>query len=400
MRILLFPASYAPIVGGLQTVAQTLARSFKEQGHEVSVITNRYPMSLPPKESIDGVTIQRLLLLGPHADQLRRKRPDLFFASLYFYPASYWQLKDIIRRFRPNVVNVHFPDHQIPFVLKLRREFDFRLVVSLHGHDIKRAVNGHEIANGTDEPGQSARALRNLRAILQDADVVTACSRDLLNEANRVELTISGKSHVIHNGIDQARFQNREPYDHPRPYVLALGRLTHNKGFDLLIEAFAQHQSEIKPDLIIAGDGEERDSLRAQVKKLGLSRNVFFFGQATPNEIVRLLNGSLFVVVPSIAESFGIAALEAMAAGKLVLATRVGGLPEFVDEPINKLVDPSVAGLTTGLTECLAQSKQLSERGLANRKTAAKFTWTRTVEQYLHLYEATEVSGKRLRVNE
>lgn len=394
MRILLFPASYAPIVGGLQTVAQTLARSFKEQGHEVCVITNRYPMSLPAKEIIDGVTIERLLLLGPDAGQLRRKRPDLFFASLYYSPTSYWQLKDIIRRFRPDVVNVHFPDHQIPFVLKLRTEFDFRLVVSLHGHDIMRASNGHKVGNGMDGSGRSAKALRKLRAILKRADAITACSGDLLNEANRVEPTISGKSQVIHNGIDPARFQDDEPYSHPRPYILAVGRLTHNKGFHLLIEAFAQHQSEIRPDLIIAGAGEERDSLRAQVEQLGLSRNVYFVGQCSPKEIVRLLNGSLLVVVPSVAESFGIAALEAMAAGKVVLATKVGGLPELVHESTNKLVDPSVAGLTLGLTQCLALSGQLSERGLANRKIAAKFTWTRTVEQYLHLYQETAAAGQ------
>ncbi len=308
-RILIFSSSYLPVIGGVQAVAHNLAKQLTLNGHEVRVVTNRYPVSLAPREAIDGVAVDRLLLLRPQSDQLRRSRPDLFLASLYYYPQSYWRLRNIFKEFRPDVINVHFPDHQIPLVLKLRREFDFRLVVSLHGHDVERAVNVHATRNGTNALPTSKRTRRQLRAILAQADAVTAVSGDLLNKATQFEPTISGKSQVINNGIDPTRFKDKESYQHPKPYILGLGRLVHKKGFDLLIQAFAECDFENKPDLIIAGSGEERDLLQAQVERLGLNERVHFFGEASSDEVVQLLNGSLSVVVPSRSEPFGIVAL-------------------------------------------------------------------------------------------
>src|SRR5258708_3535265 len=137
-RILIVSSSYAPVVGGVQTVAHNLAKQLIGCGHEVRVVTHRYPVSLPAIETIDGIRVDRLLLLSPRIDYLRRQRPDLFGASLFYGPQSHSKLKKVMQEFRPDAVNVHFPDHQIPFILKLRREFAFRLVVSLHGHDVER----------------------------------------------------------------------------------------------------------------------------------------------------------------------------------------------------------------------------------------------------------------------
>jgi len=124
------------------------------------------------------------------------------------------------------------------------------------------------------------------------------------------------------------------------------------------------------------------------VRELGLADRVHFFGQATPDEVVRLLNGSLFMVVPSRQEAFGVAALEAMAAGKAVLATRVGGLPEFVVGSANKLVEPSIEGLKHGLTDWLERDDAPGSVGNQNRALAANYTWERTAEEYLKAYEA------------
>ncbi|HXM48961.1 MAG TPA: glycosyltransferase family 4 protein [Pyrinomonadaceae bacterium] len=392
-RILIITSSYPPVVGGVQTVAHSVALQLSTNGHEVRVVTNRYPVSLPPKENIDGVKVERLLLLSPAADQLRRKRPDLFFASFYFYPRSYWRLKRILERFRPDVLNVHYPDHQIPFVLRLRRQFDFRLVVSLHGHDIEQTLNEPEAQVGIHAARPSASVRRRLRAILAAADAVTACSSDLLNKAYQVEPAIAGKSLVINNGIDPMRFHERESYCYPRPYVLAIGRLTHKKGFDVLIDAFAKDQAQGWPDLIIAGDGEELDSLRAQVQRLGLSRNIRFFGEASNREVVKLLNGCLNVVVPSRREPFGIVALEGLAAGKPVLATRVGGLPELLEGADALLVPPDDSSqLALAIKAALQRSKQEPAFGLRNRQIAARFSAERMIGGYLRAYQG-EAAG-------
>ena len=364
MRLLLISNTYAPVLGGVQTVTHNLAQHLLKSGHQVQVVTNRYPRSLSYEEILDGVSIRRLLLLSPNIDSLQRKRPDLFLASCYFYPLSLWRLQNLMRSFRPEVVNVHFPEHQIPFVLALRRRFSFRLVVSLHGHDIERVQSENSAKNGNGRKNPTANG--RLRLILREADAVTACSRHLLDQAIRVEPSIAGKGHVIHNGIDPARFTDKSFHVHPRSYVFAFGRLTHKKGFDMLLQAFARTAPATEEiDLIIAGEGEERNALERQAQQLDLTSRVHFFERATPQEVVRLINGSRFVVVPSRREPFGIAALEALAAGKPILATSTGGLAEFLTEveknfeqsrnssfarrPVITLVDPTVEELATGL---------------------------------------------------
>ena len=383
MKILLLPASYAPVVGGLQTVVQTLARSFTRQGHEVRVVTNRYPVALAAKETIDGVRVDRLLFLSPDFDYLRRLRPDLFGASLFYGPQSHSKLKQVMREFHPDVVNVHFPDHQIPFILKLRREFAFRLVVSLHGHDIERVDAEPAVGNGEERDSHAARA--QLQSILSAADKITACSRHILDKATQIETSVSGKGHVIYNGVDPERFSNKACYSHPRPYVLAFGRLTHEKGFDMLLLAFAKAGTvDSSVDLIVAGDGEDRDPLKALVNELGLTQRVRFFGEASPDEIVQLLNGSLFVAVPSRREAFGIVALEALAAGKTLLASRTGGLGEFLAEMCESevtLVEPTADGLTDGLRKLLTLKRNGSSATKSNQ-VPEQYSWTKVAKRY------------------
>jgi len=392
MRILLISSSYPPVLGGLQTVAHTLAQLLIRRGHDVVVVTNRYPRSLPAKEVLDGVPVRRLLFLYPRLRYFQARRPDLFLAGFYFFPLSLFHLSQLVKAFKPDVVNVHYPDSQNLFVLWLRRRYPFRLVVSLHGYE----VEGFDRATSWDR--------RLLQQLLQEADVVTACSQYLLDRATSIEPSGAAKGRAIHNGIDPARFEDCTPHRHPRPYILAYGRLTYQKGFDLLLQAFRQVAPfHPKVDLIIAGNGEERTALETLCRQLGLNDRVAFYGRATPQEVVALLNGSEFVVVPSRWEPFGIVALEAMAAGKPVLATRVGGLPEFLadggrwtmdDGPWTRedrhgtmLVEPTVEGLVTGLAEWLKRRDEVKALGEQNRERAAEHTWEQVVERYLEVYQ-------------
>lgn len=393
MRILLVPSTYHPIMGGVQTVAHNLAQNLLKSGHDVQVVTNRYPRSLPSREIMDRISIRRLLFLSPAIDTLKRGRADLFLASFYFYPSSLWRLRNLMHRFCPDVVNVHFPGHQSRFVLALRRRFEFRLVVSLHGHEIERLAS-----NNFDKKRRARKhsvAARGLRKILREADAVTACSQHLLDQAIGLEPSIAAKAHVVHNGVDPKRFADKNQHFHPRPYALAFGRLTHKKGFDLLLNAFAQAeavQSDI--DLIIAGNGEEQHALMQQALQLGLERRVHFRGQATPEEVVRLLNGCRFVVVPSRCEPFGIVALEALAAGKPLLATRIGGLAEFLNgfgetaieqtaepTPLVLLVNPDAEDLANGLRQICELSRNDST-DMGHYRIPDRYSWEHVARCY------------------
>ena len=366
MRVLFFPSSYAPMVGGLQTVVQTLVQHFHERQHEVRVVTNRYPRSLNAREEIDGVTVDRILMLRPRLDQLRRNRHDLFLASLYYGPSSYRRLKKICHEFKPDVINVHFPDHQIPFILRLRRDFKFKLVVSLHGHDVERVFENHN--------AYGQHSVDALRMMLREADSVTAVSRHLLERACQIEPAIANKSHVIYNGINFDRYRSAAAYRHARPYILGLGRLTENKGFDLLLDAFAAAGAEERFDLIIAGDGDQCDSLKSQASKLGMTDRVHFLGAVAPPDVPALLKGSTIVTVPSRKEGFGIVALEAVATGKPLLATATGGLKEFLDQlkqssnghtPKITIAEPTVSDLTDNLREIMQSLSSSNGNGFS-----------------------------------
>lgn len=315
MKVLLISASYHPVLGGLQTVTRQLARALSESGHQVKVITNRYPRSLPARDAVDTVEVERWPLFYPCIDALRDRRMDLALAGAFYNPAAFIRFARLAASFKPDVVNVHFPDERLAFAPRGRRRFPFRLVVSLHGNDIERTHRNPD----------------RLRGFLRSADTVTACSQYLLNRAAGLEPSISPKAQVIHNGVDSSRFADKRAYRHSRPYLLAYGRHTYKKGFDLLLNAFAMVAKRFPQiDLILAGDGEQRAELASLRDDLDLKDRVILYGRAKPEEIVQLLNGCRLVVIPSREEPFGIVALEAISSGRPIVATRVGGLPEVV----------------------------------------------------------------------
>ena len=394
MRILLLPASYPPVLGGLQTVAHCLATQLHESGHDVRVFTNRYPRSLPAREFLEGISIERALFLFPRLRQIRSLRFDLFLAALYYAPKTVGRLERSIRGFRPDVVNVHFPGALANRVVWLRRRFDFRLVVSLHGEEVCRCQESgetkHETPGRAFEPANYAfqdSECAQLRSILRAADSVTACSAYLLDRAACLDPCVTPKGHVIHNGISLDRFSSDARFDHAFPYLFAYGRLTYIKGFDLLIRAFAQIADDY-PEIciVLAGEGEERESLERLARSLGLWGRILFYGLATPREIVGLLNGCEFVVVPSRRETFGIVALEAMAAGKPLLTTGVGGIREFVKGSGSKEIEPTVDSLACGLRAWLGQKEELKVLGNSNRELAHPYTWDNVVLRYLDVY--------------
>jgi glycosyltransferase involved in cell wall biosynthesis len=377
VRILLISSSFSPVLGGLQTVVYQLAAGLVQEGHAVQVVTNRYPRSLPRNEKLDNVPVHRSLFLTPSLDQLKRKRPDLFLASFWFYPIALFELDRILRRIRPEIVNVHYPLNQIPFILALRQRYHFRLVVSLHGDEILPWISEHQ-----DN--------RPLRSILHQADAITTCSNWLLGQAVSWEPAIQTKATVIHNGVNLERFLEHTAYQHPRPYFFAFGRLSHQKGFDLLLDAFALLATQFpKIDLILAGDGEERDSLLTQTNQVGLEKRVHFFGRAAPDEVVNLLNGCSFMVIPSRWEPFGIVALEGIASGKPILATNVGGLPELFNsaDVRSTLVSPTIEDLTTGLRQMLEHVDRQPFHLSKKPTELVDFSWARVVARYKKVFD-------------
>jgi glycosyltransferase involved in cell wall biosynthesis len=383
MRILLVAARYYPHHGGIETVVHHLAEEFQRLGHHVLIVTNRYPRTLSVHEVIDGVPVLRMQFLYPQMRFLKEKRLDLLAAGFWFGLFTTWRLRRAMREFKPDVVNLHYLGAPAFFLSILKAFTRFPLVVSLHGGD----VDG--------EPHLNNQRMRLFQRATRQADIVTACSQDLGMQAIALSPALE-KLRVIHNGVDVELFAKARSYGHPKPYVAAVGQLVEHKGFDLLINAFAD-VAATRPDvdLLIAGEGDSRKKLTALIKERDVVGRVHLLGRVNEDKVASLMAGSVFVAVPSRREPFGIVALEGMAAGKTVLASAVGGITEFLPNGINRHIAPERKAWVDALDDLLSKHSSGQLDGESNRAVARKFQWESVAERYLEAYADARASFQK-----
>ncbi len=378
MRILVVASRYLPHRGGLETVVRELSRQWQQKGHDVTIVTSRYPRTLPGREIIDDILVRRLHFIYPQLRHLKSRRVDLWLAGWVLFPFTLLQLLVMFLCKEPDVVNLHYLGSPGLFLWILHHVLRFPLIVSLHGGD----VDG--------EPYRSRFNRWLFSAVLRRASAVTACSQNLLNQVLDLEPDIQSKAHVIHNGVDIDRFSNAAPYKHPKPYILGVGQLVPHKGFDLLIRAFVKATTDYSNvDLIIAGEGPQRPVLENQIASRGLNNRIHLLGAVGHTKIASLMCSSLCIVIPSRREPFGIVAVEAMASGRKIVASKVGGLTEALKEaeviwvpPDNVLV---LTEVLTDLCQNYAPKNQLSQH---NREIAECYAWSIVADHYIDILEA------------
>ena len=160
------------------------------------------------------------------------------------------------------------------------------------------------------------------------------------------------------------------PSDGP-PRVVFLGRLVPHKGLGWLLKALAQVKSDVRFD--VAGEGYAREEMQRLAERLGLGDRVMFHGWVPPETAKKLVESARAVVFPSLwHEPAGLVTLEAAAYGRPVIASRVGGIPEYAHEDYSLLVDPNdVSGLASAI-EQLATDRTLAETMGRRGRTAVE----------------------------
>lgn len=252
------------------------------------------------------------------------------------------------RRFAPDVVYAHF---LVPAGLLGALAGRAPLVVTAHGQDV---------ANAEREPLRRAT-----RWTVHRAASVIAVSSWLRDRLVAAIPEAAGKTDVIDCGVDLDRFAPREAgearvsvgWDPTGTAFLCLGSLTERKNVLALARAFADRG---EGSLAFVGDGPLRGALEGRT-------GVLLAGRVPHDQVPAWLAAADVVCQPSLVEPFGLATLEAMASGRSVVATRVGGPPEFVPPGAGVLVDPlDAASLRTGLDDAAS----LPRPNLAARRAA------------------------------
>ena len=266
----------------------------------------------------------------------------------------------VARTFRPDVAYAHF---LVPAGLAAALATRAPLVVTAHGQDV---------ANIGAIPGIRAAT----RFVVRRAARVIAVSRWLQERLEESVPEARAKTEVVDCGVDLERFAPRDVerarqslrWDGAETHFLCLGGLTERKNVLRLARAFERRG---EGTLAFVGDGPLRDALEGRP-------GVRLAGRVSHEEVPTWIAASDVVCQPSLSEPFGLATLEAMASGRSVVASSVGGPPEFVTSQAGILVDPLDDG---ALVSALAAAAALPRPNLAGRQAAAAHDVRRQAER-------------------
>ena len=373
-RVLLINYEFPPLGGGAGTATAGIAREMAGLGADVTVLTSRY-RGQPRREARDGYNIVRVPVIRRRVD---RANP---FEMITFMVSAAVALLPLTRRWRPDVSIAFFtiPSGPVAWVLRVLRGVPF--IVSLRGGD----VPGFEWA--PEARGYHRLTAPFLRWIWRRADAVVANSAGLRDLAQRStpELAIR----VIPNGVTLPEHVviSPSPPISPSPHLLTMGRLTRQKGIDVLFRAMTRLR-DLDFTLDIAGDGPDRQLLESMARELGLAERVRFLGWVPRERIPQTFaNASAFVLASRI-EGMPNVVLEAMAYARPVICTRVFGAAELVENGLTgMLVDiEDEAQLADALRALITDAQARARMGAAGRaRIEALFTWKRTAQSYLEL---------------
>jgi len=231
------------------------------------------------------------------------------------------------------------------------------------------------------------------RYILSKANQVITVSQ--FNAEKLLSLGVSpNKLHVIPNGYDKNLFKPIPLYEARKKLglplnkkiLLSVGNLVDVKGHTYLVDAMRivlKKRNDVI--LVIVGSGPLKERLQKKAKKLGLNEKILFVGWKKHNEIPLWMNGSDLFVLPSLSEGFPTVIPEAMACGKPVIGTRVGGVPEIVShQELGILLNPGDSEVAaSSILEAL--DKEWKPEIIAHH--AKRYSWNNLVKQILRVYQ-------------
>ena len=367
-----------PSVGGSGVVATELGKALARRGHQVHVISTETPFRLG--EYQEGLSFHQVMT--PTYPLFREPQYLLSLAN---------KIVQVAREFRLDVVHAHYavPHAAAAFMAQqvigaTDRRAAPRVITTLHGTDITLVGN---------DPSYSEIVAFSI----ERSDAVTAVSESL-RAATALELGVTREIRVIPNFLDcdvyrrleagalRRRFTGDDP--HTR-LVTHISNFRPVKRIDAVMDVFDRIRQRVPARLLLVGDGPELATAYRMAKQRSISGLIHAIG--AQEEVIPLLSVSDLFLLPSAQESFGLAALEAMACEVPVVASHVGGLPEVIENGISGMLHPldahdAMADSAVALLTDPERHRQMAQA--ARHRVLTRFCAQDVVPMYEACYEA------------
>jgi glycosyltransferase involved in cell wall biosynthesis len=377
MRILTLIHEYPPIGGGGGKVAQDLARALVKRGHQVRVIAPHHK-SLEAGDALDGVQVIRI-------PSFRKKQFAAGLLAMGGYVAvglvvGLWQ----ILTWKPDILHVHFAVPAGVLTNILSRLTGVPYVLTTHLGDVPGGV-----PEKTDAWFRWVYPFTH--RIWRDAARVTAISehtRRLALSHYPVEIE------VIPNGIELgANFSDKLASIHNPPLIAFAGRFVPQKNPAQAVRILSQ-VADFPWRAVMIGDGALMEETRQEIDLLGLAERVTLTGWIAPEQVHEYFAQSDILLMPSLSEGIPMVGLQALVSGHAIVASRVGGLLDLVEEGKNGFLrEPAdVDGFVASLRLLLSDPGALLRTRNASLQIARKFDLVHIVDRYENIFSE---AGKR-----
>lgn len=361
-----------PTFGGSGVLATELGKALADKGHHIHFITYQQPVRLT------GFSANIFY------HEVRVPTYPLFDFPPY-ETALASTLVDVVRNNHLDLLHVHYaiPHASAAYMAKKILEHEgirIPFITTLHGTDITLV-------------GKDKTYAPVVSFSINQSDAITAVSKNLRDET-MVNFHIEKEINVIHNFVDIHRF-NKKPIDAFKIAIAPKGEkiILHASNFRKIkriadvIHTYDQIRKSLPSKLLLVGDGPERHMAEELCRELGIDEETRFLGKQQDMEDIYAIS-DLFLL-PSEYESFGLSALEAMAAGTPVIATNAGGLPEIVLDGVNGYLSEigDIHQMAAKAIALLLDNVKHQEFKSAAREQAQKFDIENIVPMYEIVYQ-------------
>ena len=334
---------FPPHVGGVGVHIHSLAKQLVKQGHEVYVIT--YPHN--DIKDIDGIHV-----IGTKGVNIPGIR------GLMFKRYAKKALEQLLKEVDIDIIHGHYLFPAGAAAVEVGKKHGIKTYVTAHGSDMFEMYKKQSFMRPT------------IKKVLKKADVVFAVSNALKDEILDTKVpNIKNKTRLYWNSVDIDKFKDTTNSSfklaNNKPIVLFVGNIIKRKNVDSLLEAKKIAKSDY--NLVVVGDGPLLKQLKQKADNIP---DVYFTGAR--GDVENIMPSADVLILPSFSESFGLVLIEALACGKPVIGSNVGGIKEIVTPNVGLLIDPNDSKTIANAIDKMVLDDEFRNNLASNARNRAK----------------------------